>query len=322
MIRLLRHDDGAVRFDDLAKFDGTSLWLIEAWITFLAKGGPKKRFQYFLNPNSSKHFLYFRAIQDNQELLSFDPTLQDTVLLPDDFTEYIHHIGNAHDMHSVIQGGLIPGRRSLKRDRQSVFFTAVNPMYASQDLEELQYDLDKPSITVYKNTWRVHQHTENWCNLKLAQRKGLQFYQTRSHAIALFNTRRAICIEKVVFMKTGEELYGKVHQSPRLPRVVLTPNLQHGRQDPSNLEARKSTDHQSEQSVKYRETCRSHVASISKKVSEVSAGKLDAVTLVTEFKVYLTQPSRKKTRIASNSQKAWFNRSGQHGTLRALWDLF
>ena len=58
-------------------------------------------------------------------------------------------------------------------------------------------------------------------------------------------------------MKTGEDLYYKAHQSPRLPRVVPTPNLQHVRQDPSNLEARTSTDHQSEQSVKYRETCRS-----------------------------------------------------------------
>ena len=72
MIRLLRHDDtvhreedGAVRFDELAdkfkaKFDGTSQWSIEAWITFLAEGGEqKKRFQYCLNPHSSNQFLYF-----------------------------------------------------------------------------------------------------------------------------------------------------------------------------------------------------------------------------------------------------------------------
>ena len=66
MIRLLRHDDtvhreddGAVRLDDLAdlfesRFAGTSHWSIEAWISFLAKGGgPKKRFQCCLNPDSS-----------------------------------------------------------------------------------------------------------------------------------------------------------------------------------------------------------------------------------------------------------------------------
>ena len=58
-------------------------------------------------------------------------------------------------------------------------------------------------------------------------------------------------------MKTGEDLCCKVHQVPRLPRVVLTPNLQYGRQDPPNPKARKSIDHHSEQNAKYEETCRS-----------------------------------------------------------------
>ena len=106
-IRLLRHDDrvnpeedGAVRFDDLAEkfmatFDGTSQWTVDACITFLAKGGgPKNRFQYCVNPNSSKHFLYFRTIQGLSGGTLVDPTLQDNVLLPDDFAEY--------DMHSII----------------------------------------------------------------------------------------------------------------------------------------------------------------------------------------------------------------------------
>ena len=77
MTGLLRHDqsvpredDGAVLFDDVLeefkkkKFDGALQWSIDDWISILAKGGgPKKRFQYCLNPNSSKHFLYLRAIQ-------------------------------------------------------------------------------------------------------------------------------------------------------------------------------------------------------------------------------------------------------------------
>ena len=55
----------------------------------------------------------------------------------------------------------------------------------------------------------------------------------RSQSISI-----AICIERVVSMKTGEDSYCKVHQSPGLPRVVLTPNSQQGRQDPHNSEAR------------------------------------------------------------------------------------
>ena len=161
-------------------------------------------FQYCLNTNSSKHFLYFRAIHGHSGGTLVDPTLQDYVLLPDDFAEYIYHMENAHDMHSIIQGGLIPGGKRLQRDRQSVFFTALNPMYTSQDLEEVQYDLDKPRITVYKNTWRVLQNTVYWCNLKLVQRKG---FAVPSNPIARnrpFNTLPAICIVKVVYLKTGE----------------------------------------------------------------------------------------------------------------------
>ena len=124
MIRLLRHDEtmpredyGAVRFHDLnkkfkVKFVGTSEWTVDAWTTFLAKGGgPKKRFQYCLNPNSSKHFLYFRAIQGHSGGNLVDPTLQQNVLLPDDFAEYISHIGNANELHSIIKSG-------LRKDRQ------------------------------------------------------------------------------------------------------------------------------------------------------------------------------------------------------------
>ena len=108
-------------------------------------------------------------------------------------------------------------------------------------------------------------------------------------------------------MKTGEGLYCKVHQSPRLPRVVLTPNLQHGRPDPPNPEVRKSTDHQSEQSMQYRETCRSLLEDTRRKHPEESQRgkyrKTVAVTLITEFQVYFTQPSRKKIRITRKSSQ-------------------
>ena len=103
------------------------------------------------------------------------PTLQDNILLLDDFAEYIYHTRNAHDMHSMIKSGLIPEeRKSLRRGRQS-FLTAVIPMCARQDLEEVEFDVDKPRIAPYTYTWRAHHHTVFWCNWKIAQRKGLQF---------------------------------------------------------------------------------------------------------------------------------------------------
>ena len=71
-------------------------------------------------------------------------------------------------------------------------------------------------------------------------KRGLQFYQTRSHAVVLYDTLPAACIEKAVCMKTTDELYQKVRLTPRVPRVVLKSNSQHGLQDPQNQDARSS----------------------------------------------------------------------------------
>ena len=172
MIRFLRHDplipredDGAVRIDDIMeefneKFDGAPQWSISDRISFLAKGGgSKKRFQYCLDPNASKHFLYFRATQRHSGGNLVDLELQDNVPLLEDLTEYIFEMGNFCEMHSTIRSGLIPGGRSLKRERQSVFFTTVNPMDDVQSKEETPCDSNKPRIAPYKNTWRPHQNT-------------------------------------------------------------------------------------------------------------------------------------------------------------------
>ena len=60
---------------------------------------------------------------------AIDPALQDNVLLPKGFTEYIYHVWNASELkNSIIRNGFIPGGRKLKRGRQAVFFTTVNPM--------------------------------------------------------------------------------------------------------------------------------------------------------------------------------------------------
>ena len=167
MIRSSRHDeaarreeDGAVRFDDLAtifrsEFDGTSHWSTRAWISFLAEGGGhKKRFQYCLEPSLVWTLLVFPSNSRTFRRHSRWSCIakRNYVLLPDDFVEYIYHTGNDHDMHTISQCALIPGGKTLKRDRHSVFFAAVNPMYTNQHQGEVQYDLDKPRIAEYQNT--------------------------------------------------------------------------------------------------------------------------------------------------------------------------
>ena len=140
--QLLRYDqsvprgrDGAIHCSDIIdecrkkKFDDASQRLLEDWISTLAKGGgAKKRFQYCVNPNSSNQFLYHRAIQGHSGDNALDLALQDNVLLPKGFTDYIFYVGNASELNSMIRNGSIPGGKSLKRGRQAAFFTAVNPM--------------------------------------------------------------------------------------------------------------------------------------------------------------------------------------------------
>ena len=68
--------------------------------------------------------------------------------------------------------------------------------------------------------WKKHQNTVYWVDIKLAQKKGLKFYQTRSNAIILHDTVPAYCIPKAVRMETGEVIFEKVYASPRPPPKI------------------------------------------------------------------------------------------------------
>ena len=58
----------------------------------------------------------------------------------------------------------------------------------------------------------------------------MQFYQTRSHAIVLYNTLPATCFEKAVCMKTNDELFHRLCLPARFPLPLQKPNSRSGRQ--------------------------------------------------------------------------------------------
>ena len=182
-------------------------------------GGNKKRFQYCTD-SSGQEILYLRALQGHSGRNPIDPSLQDNVLIPNNFFEYIYHIGCAINLHSITNSGLIPGGQNSSRERQTVFFTAVNPM-DKEHKDPYKLDLTKPRLAWYKQkTWKRHQDTVYWVDIQLAQRKGFKFYQTRSNAIILYDTLPAYCISKVVVMESGEIIYEKVYVSPRPPPKI------------------------------------------------------------------------------------------------------
>ena len=262
--RLLRHSqevyreaDGAVHYDQIIdeckkkQSDNTGFWSdemkkhffnaqhwsIEKWVSVLAKGGGhKKRFQFCLNPNYPHQSLYLRAIQEHSGS-AISPALQDIVFVPKGFTEKMYHDGNGRELRSTVNHGLIPRGVCLRKGRQSVFFSVVNPMDNKDGLGEPLCDLSQARIAPYKNTWKPFQDTVFWCNLKLAQQGGLQFYQTRSNAVILYDTLPAEFIEKAICIK--DQLYPRETVILR-PRVVLKYNSHSGSQDLLVQEARSS----------------------------------------------------------------------------------
>ena len=71
-------------------------------------GGSKERFQCCTD-SSGQEILYLRALQSHSGRNPIDPTLQDNVLIPDNFFEVIYHIGCAVSVHSITNSGLIAG---------------------------------------------------------------------------------------------------------------------------------------------------------------------------------------------------------------------
>ena len=169
--------------------------------------------------------------------------MQNDVLLPEGFTEYIYHVGNGKELRSIVNHGLIPRKVSLKTGRHAVFITVVNPLDNQDDSGETLCDLSKARIVPYKNTWKHLQDTVFWCNLKLTQQRGLQFYQTRSNAIFLYDTLPAEFIEKAICMKTKDQLYQRESVILR-PRVVPKASSQCDSQDLLVQEARSSWESQ------------------------------------------------------------------------------
>ena len=54
-----------------------------------------------------QEILYLRALQGHSGRNLIDPTLQDNVVIPSNFFQYVDHIGCAINFHSIINSGLI-----------------------------------------------------------------------------------------------------------------------------------------------------------------------------------------------------------------------
>ena len=127
VIHLLRHSQKLHREDDGAyhvwtikenlqnPFPQSIHWSDSRWKACLAAGGGARRiFQYCTDDSGT--IVYFRALQGHSGRNLIDPSLQDNVVIPSKFFQYIYHIGCAFNLHSIINSGLI----YLEADRPNV----------------------------------------------------------------------------------------------------------------------------------------------------------------------------------------------------------
>ena len=200
-----QEEDGTIEFwklkDDLRNnIEYSHYWFDEMWKSKVAGGGGNKkifsilywlvRTRNSLSPSSPRSF---------RTQSHWYPSLQDNVLIPDIFFEYIYHIGCAISLHSVTNSGLIAGGQNSSRQRQTVFFTAVNLMN-KEHKDPYKIDLTKPRLASYKQKkWNRHQDTAYWGGIQLAQRKRLKLNQTRCNAFIHYDTLPASCISKLLW---------------------------------------------------------------------------------------------------------------------------
>ena len=283
-------------------------WLLEDWISTLPKGGGAKKKQFCVNPNSSNQFLYFRAIQGHSGDNAVDLALQDNVLLPKEFTEYIYHVGKPNELNSIIRNGLIPGgKKPQERKTSSILHYS--------ELEGRRIGHGGNSTRSYETKDRAVQEFLDTLSkysivVQFKARPRGSAILPNAVTVVLHNTLRAAFIEKAVCMKTHGELHQKVRLTPRVPRVVPKSNSQCGQQDPQNQDARSSWEPSSD-SKSYEETCNNTVDS---RISGVPHSAVEQQDTIRENNGEDQQVQQKIARLD--------RRHDQHRDLRTLRKLF
>ena len=106
-----------------------------------------------LSEETRQDFISVLILQEQFCISELSKVLQDAILSGQCrdsglFFKYIHHVGCAINLHSIISSGLTSGGQHLS-ERQSVFFLLVNPMERKhKDLETI--DLGAPRLAPCK----------------------------------------------------------------------------------------------------------------------------------------------------------------------------
>ena len=95
--------------------------------------GKQQELQYCAD-SSQQEILHLRALQGHSGRNAIDRLLQDIVLTPNSFFEYIYHIGCAVNLHSITHSGLIRGGQNSSKNRQTVFIPCIRIIKTRESL--------------------------------------------------------------------------------------------------------------------------------------------------------------------------------------------
>ena len=150
------------------------------WCLWQKEEEPRKGFNIFWIKTLLNNSCIFKQFKDIQEKCSWSYVARQCIV-----TERIYRVHLSRWWREWIELNnkkwTYSRRAKPQRRKTSRFSTTVNPMEDENRMAEIPRDLTKPRIAPYKNIWRRLQNTEDWCNLKFAQEKGLHFLIKHGH---------------------------------------------------------------------------------------------------------------------------------------------
>ena len=139
----------------------------------------------------------------------------------DSWKEFIYHRGCSYDHLPILMTRLVAGGKESKAGRQTIFFTPLNPCGDDQDEEEPSEDFSKPSKVNYHSNWNRNQDAVHWIKLSRVHDVGLQFWQTKSNAMIVFDPVPEDCIERIIFEEGDRILFERIPAPRPVPKITL-----------------------------------------------------------------------------------------------------
>ena len=210
----------------------------------VARGGNKKRFQCCTD--SSGAIFYLRALQGHSGRNLIDFSLQDNVVIPSVFFQYIYHIGCAISLHFIINAGLITGGPKFEQSTDGILSACGSHV---QNVGILLRSIWMNRVL--QNTCREHGRNIKHVVLGRHQPCSEERIEVLSNTIEryhsiLHETLPAYGIPKVVRMKIGEVMYEKENASPRPPPKISL-NSEVARQPEGEVARQAKVHHQANQ---------------------------------------------------------------------------